>query len=255
MYKRQLYPDVAVRWRGNTACVIRKRNFKLKFDRAQAFQGRRKINLNSLWTDKSLLREQLAWDFIGELGLPRVDTEHARLHINGCYHGLFFRLEHPDSRYLRNHGLDGRGSLYKAVQAPRPVVAGDPDPTIGVEQRSPGMYGRAWEEETNEGSDYSDIENFINSLHAGGGRPPPVEFFEQRTRPKMIVGFQVAQTVLHNLDSATKNHFLYHDFDADKWSILTWDMDLVLGKFFTAAAVNRDEGREVGTLNLSLIHI
>ena len=64
-----------------------------------------------------------------------------------------------------------------------------------------------------------------------------------------MIGFQVAQTVLHNLDSTSKNHFLYHDLSADKWGILSWDMDLVFGKFFTTSAVDFGAGRESGSLN------
>ena len=37
---------------------------KLKFNRGRYFQGLRKINLQGLWTDKALVREHLAWEFI-----------------------------------------------------------------------------------------------------------------------------------------------------------------------------------------------
>lgn len=243
-----VYPNVGVRWRGNTACFIDKRNFKIRFNRVHPFRGLRRLNLNGLWTDKSLVRERLAWDFIEEIGLPALRREYAQLHVSGSYYGLFLDLEHPDERYLRRTGLDPGGNLYKAKEVPREFGL-NPPPDPGVSEKEPGTYPESWEEETNKGGDFSDIEEFVGSMHLDGFTAPSREFWESRTYPELMIGFQLAQVVLNNFDSAIKNLFLYHDFVQDRWALLTWDMDLIVGKWFFLGAVDLAEGRQVGTLN------
>ncbi len=239
-YRGELWPDIGLRFRGNTACILTKRNLKVRFNKGRWFRDVRKINLQGIWTDKSLVREQLAWDFIRQLGGPYCETEFIRVHLNGQYHGLFLYLEHPDERYLRRNGLNANGGLYKARQ---PSGAGQPR---GVEeQESPGAYARFWEEETLKRSDFTGVAEFIGSLHADGRAAggPTAEFFLDRCYPRELIAYQLAQSVLNNIDSFAKNHFLYWNTDNDRWSLHTWDMDLVFGKNFDPAV------QPVGTIN------
>jgi hypothetical protein len=227
-FQGELYPDVGVRWRGNAMCGVLKRNFKVKMNRGRLFQGVRKLNLNSLWTDKALVREHLSWRLLDELALPYHETEYARVHLNGIYFGLYLCLEHPDHRFLERNGLDGGGNLYKSLQP----TGSEP---VGVRQTDPGGYCRLWEEETNEGGDYADVEELIGAMHADGAQPgpPSVAFWRGRSLEDLILEYQVGQVILNNIDSFAKNHFLYHDLEADRWGFLTWDLDLTFGKFFS----------------------
>lgn len=250
VHRGELYPHIGLRFRGNTACWIDKRNFKLAFQKNRRFRGLKKMNLNGIWTDKALIRESLAWDFIRELGLPAMQTEYSRLLINGDYYGLFLCLEHPDENFLRRTGLDPDGTLYKARQ---PSNINDDD-LAGVNLFGPGFYNLGWEEEVHSGSDFSDIDRFIDELHRDGnprhgGGDPSTEFFEQHVDEDSVIEFQISQVVLNNIDSAVKNHFLHHDLDTGIWTFLPWDQDLVFGKFFTRDAVDPGQGRQVGTLN------
>lgn len=246
-HRGDLYPDVSVRFRGNTACYIQKRNFKVIFNRGRLFRELRKINLNGLWTDKAIVREHLAWDFFRRIGAPYMETEFVRLHLSGVYHGLFLYVEHPSEDFLGRNGLNERANLYKAVQPP--WTSGETP--IGVERWPTAEKYRAnWEREVNEMGDYSDLVEFVSSMHDDGSSPggPTTEFWSGRTFEEMILRYQIAQVVLNNIDSFAKNHFLYHDLDLDRWGIIGWDMDLVLGKFFTTDAVQFPD-RPVGTLN------
>ncbi|MBI4600636.1 MAG: lamin tail domain-containing protein [Planctomycetes bacterium] len=240
-----LYPDVKVRFRGNTACRVYKRNFKVTFNRGRLFKGLRKLNLNSEWTDKALVREHLAWDLFRELGAPHSETRFTRLHLNGGYFGLYLYVEHPDGRFLERNGLDSAGNLYKAKQPP----LSDGDPKGVAKKESIEEYMAYWEEETNEGGDFTDIAQFIDAMHLDGRRAggPTSAFWEGRSIQEMLIAFQVGQVVLNNIDSFAKNHFLYHDLKEDRWGFITWDLDLSFGKFFFIPAIG--PGREVGTLN------
>jgi hypothetical protein len=239
-----LYPDVGVRFRGHTACApgFRKKNLKVVFNRGRYFGGLQKINLQGMWTDKALVREHLSWDFVRQLGVPYFDTHYVRVHMNGLYHGLFLYLEHHGGDFLERNGLEPGGNLYLAKQPPR-----EERTPIGVRNfESEAGYMGAWEKETNEDSDYSDIREFVDLMHNGGGLTVP--FWRDRTFEEMTIGYQVTHVVLDNIDSFAKNHFLYHDVEQDRWGHITWDLDLTFGKFFTVSAVFLPD-RPVGTLN------
>ena len=240
-FRGELYPEIGMRWRGNTACYIQKRNFKLRFNPGRDFRGVRKVNLQGLWTDKALVREHLAWEFFREIGVPYCETEYIRVHVNGEYHGLFLYLEHPDQRFLRRLGLNEDGCLYKAKQ---PQSGANERPRGVAKQDSLLDYERYWEKETCKTEDLSSLGAFIDGMYA----TPTVEFMEERVFPEMLIGYQLGQVVLNNIDSFSKNHFLYSDPADGRWGMITWDMDLVFGKFFTRSAVQQPE-RPVGTLN------
>ena len=245
-FRGELYPDVGVRFRGNTMCYVEKRNFKIRFRRGRLFRGVRKLNLNSLWTDKSLVREHLAWDLQRELGMPYAETGFSRVHVSGSYYGLYLELEHPDDRFLERNGLSADATLYKAT---------DPSPgelRIGVEESHLDGYQARWELETRPAVDYSDLADFVDAMHLAGTaneEGPRVDFWQERSFEDLGIAYQTGQVLLNNLDGAQKNHFLYHDLDDDRWALLPWDLDLSFGKYFAGCAVDLAVGRRVGTLN------
>ncbi len=244
-FNGDLFPTVKIRSRGNTACFVHKLNLKVVFERGKFFRGLRKINLNGMWTDKGLVREHLAWEFHREIGAPYLENEYIRVHLNGIYHGLFLYIEHPDDRYLGRNGLDENGNLYKSNEPPRGI-----ENPIGVsKQANLKEYRAAWEETTSDPGDYSDIAGFIDAMHADGKAAggPTAAFWEDNTLEEMSIDYQLGQVVLNNIDSFAKNHFLYHDLRSDRWGMVSWDLDLTFGKFFTLDAVG--PGRPVGTLN------
>ena len=208
-----LWTGCGIRRRGQSVCGdsdVIKKFLKIRFPPGHDFHGVRKINLQSLWTDKSLIREHMAWANFESIGNPYCTHEFVRLHINGEYFGLYAELEHPGKRFLERNDLNEDGNLYKA--------------TASREERN-GVY----EKKTNEDGDFSDLRSFLNGLHSTNGAAL-VEFFSERTDEDAIIDYQVAQVLPNNRDYPHKNHYLYHDTDTGKWMPLTWDMDLTYGK-------------------------
>ena len=243
VFRGDVYPEVGVRFRGFTGCYLYKRHFKVRFNADRPFGRVRKMNLNSLWTDKALIREHLAWEFLHDIGSVWCETRFVRLDLNGEYYGLYEYFEHPDSRFLERNGLDPEGDLFKALMGPH--GAGDCEFTPGFfNYSSPAQYGRYWERETNQDDDFRVLAEFVDELHASEGSR---EFFVENMDPESLILFQIGQVALHNFDSAAKNFFLYRDPESGRWSYLPWDLDLSFGKYFTFDAVG--PGRPVGTLN------
>jgi hypothetical protein len=211
-----LYPNSAMRQRGQSVCGSQKPYLKVRFPHGREFQDRRKINLQSIWTDKSLVREHLAWELFGEMANPYCTTRFVRLHVNGKYFGLYLELEHPDARFLERNGLNPEGNLYKAV-ASRDEKMAD--------------YRTGFEKKTNEDGDFSDLKTFLDAMNTVPATSLRA-FWEANVVEDSIIDYQAGQVLTNNSDYPHKNHYHYHDTSTGLWRAITWDMDLTFGKLW-----------------------
>ncbi len=209
-YQGDLYTNMEIRARGQSICGATKRFMKLRFNHGHMFQGVRKLNLQSLWTDKSLIRERMSWELFDEMTNPACFHYYIRLHANGDYFGLYAAMEHPDKFFLDRNDLNPAGNLYKA--------------TASREERD-GTY----EKKTNENGDYSDLRAFLNELH-DTPRGSLVQFFTNNVDADVMIDYQASNVLINNRDYPHKNHYLYHDTDRDRWLPIIWDIDLSYGK-------------------------
>ena len=241
-YRGDLFWNIGIRRRGQSVCGdsnVIKKYLKVRFNKGNEFGGPeiggelersvRKLNFQSLWTDKSLVREKLAWEEFDSVGNPYCFHHYVRLHVNGEYFGLYAEMEHPAETFLSRNGLDPEGNLYKA--------------TASREERtgSAGSVRASYEKKTNEEDpSFADLEQFLNDLHTTP-RNELVDFFTERVDEDAMIDYQAGQVLTNNRDYPHKNHYLYHDVARGKWMPITWDMDLVYGK--------RWDGNNRGVLN------
>jgi CotH protein/lamin tail-like protein/thrombospondin type 3 repeat protein len=210
-----LYYKVGIRRRGQSVCgdpAVVKKYLKLRFNRGHEFEGQRKLNFQSLYTDKSLVREHMAWEMVKDLSNPYCMHEFVRLHANGQYFGLYAAMEHPDARFLARNELDAKGNLYKAYAS--------------VEQAD-GIY----QKKTNEDGDFTDLHAFLNELNSTAS-VGLVAFFQNHVSEDSIIDYQAAQVLINNSDYPHKNHYLFHDLSKDRWMVTSWDLDLTFGKIW-----------------------
>jgi hypothetical protein len=91
---------VEVRLKGNVGGSFRplteKAAFKLKFKKADAFFGLRKMTLNNMVQDPSMIHETLAYSAFRAAGVPASRTGYAHLRLNGDDIGVYLDLENLD---------------------------------------------------------------------------------------------------------------------------------------------------------------
>lgn len=238
-HRGDLYTDVGLRRRGGSVCGdpdVIKKYLKVRFHKGHEFrlwpgyefEAHKNINLQSLWTDKSLIREHMAFEVFGEMGQPTCTHDYVRLHANGEYFGLYAVLERPDERYLERNGVSSEGNLYKA--------------TASREERNgtTGNLMTSYEKKTNENGDFSDLAEFLDALHTTR-RTELVDFFQQTIDEDNLIEYQASQALINNRDYGHKNHYLYNDIERGRWMVLPWDVDLAYGK--------RWDGNFEGVLN------
>jgi spore coat protein CotH len=99
--------------------VCQRFSLKLDFDRfddSLRLDGLKKLNLHAMAADPSKLRERLGYSLFREMDIVAPRSVHARVYLNGEYHGLFAAVEQVDGRFTANRFLtDGDGNLYKQL--------------------------------------------------------------------------------------------------------------------------------------------
>ena len=101
---------------GRKTCT--KLSMKVKFnwlDKDDKFYGLKKLQFHSMNLDESQMRDRLGYYLFREMGVPAPRATHARLVINGIYHGVYSMVEQIDGRFTRKNFEDGTGNLYKEV--------------------------------------------------------------------------------------------------------------------------------------------
>jgi hypothetical protein len=92
---------------GSFRKLTEKAAFKLKFKEENAFRGLRKMTLNNMVEDPSMIHETLAYSLFRAVGVPASRTGFAYLRVNGKDFGVYLDLENLDETFLKAHYGEG----------------------------------------------------------------------------------------------------------------------------------------------------
>jgi len=207
--------DVEVRYRGSSTRHLPKKSWKLRFIDGAVFNGREKLNLNAEWPDRTLMRENLAYEFLNGTGVIAAMAEHIQLVVNGRDYGVFTSVEELESEFLDRVGLDTAGSLYRCFGN----LSVLPDTAA---------YMEAYEKKNNNGVGYADLIQFIELINY----TPSTQFFETITQVfdlEHFYNYYGANVALGNVDFGDDDYFLYHEPTSDVWIWLPWDYNETYG--------------------------
>lgn len=152
--------DVGIRRKGgfgsSRPIKTGKSGLKLRFDefvKGQIFFGIKRLTLNNMFQDESMVHETLTYELFHALDLPASRTGYAFVNLNGAKYGLFLNLETLDEITLPQW-FSTTGHLYEADAA-------------GVDVR-PGQAG-TFEVDEGDDEDLSDLEALIAAANDEGG--------------------------------------------------------------------------------------
>jgi hypothetical protein len=213
----QFYDNIEVDLHGNstTQPLFTKKSFNfdansgLKFRVDSGFGRVSDFNLLTNLTDKTYLRNTLAYGLYTDALGPGMYAFSAVVYRNGSYYGLYDLVEDGDEEYLERVGLDPNGALYKMDNE---LVSANED----VKKVS-----REYE-------DNSDLQQVVDSasLSTNQGETWVYDHLDIAT----WANYFAVQSLIANRDYGEKNYYLYHDNDdTGLWSIIAWDLDLSFG--------------------------
>lgn len=216
-----VWPEGQIRFKGNSTRYYAKKSYRVRFSASNLFYGTRQINFNSMYTDKSLMREKLAWDLFADLGTLAPAAAHAGFSINGGTKGLFLLIPKVDRYLLQSNG-----------RQVAPMYEADDLWTMGDLTPQPdSLLKLYWSKEIGDANDYTDLEGLISALNSA----PGASFADTVRRyfdTTSILQWFAVNTLTMMGDSYNKNYLLYRDTSkpAQQWTVIPWDYDLSWGR-------------------------
>lgn len=211
-----------------------KKNYNLRFDKNNELPGKYlgttatidKLVLKAMATDRTLVRETLAFDLWRDMGYDAPYSGgldgFVQLVINGRFHGLYSRVEPVDRDYLRRRGMATNGRLYKGVRR-----------NGGFADFRPGRnLNDAFEDKTTpDDPDYTVLKQLVNVIQDDD--LSSAQFFTEIKKYvslEQIMDRMVWVSFTQNGDAVAQNFFLYHRAEAEPpWHLIPWDSNLCFG--------------------------
>lgn len=218
-FNGEFYDNQYCRIRGGSTASYQKKSYKIDFNPGEKFRmiagvGRmEEINLNSTWSDKAYIRQQLCWETYANVGASASLAEMVHLIQNGSFKGLYCFVEQVDEEYLERMDFDKGGALYKMYNSVTSSIN-------NVDKKT-----RTWEGN-------QDLLDLVNGIQANG-TALEAYLFDNLDLPA-VISYLVGTALINDNDHIEKNYYLYRDSDGDQeWMFLPWDKDLTLGRNYT----------------------
>lgn len=221
--------NVAIRTKGNNSLTSvansdsDRYSFKLDFDYYDNngnYYGLKKLCLNNNYSDNSSMREYIAYQIMGEMGLNVPECAYSHITVNGEEWGLYLAVEPVDEVFLAEHFADATGDLYK----PEGVGGTDADLVYNGDDIS-AYTGLNLKTNLNS-SDGKEILALMQALEDGEG-------LEEVLDVEKALKYIAVNVALANFDSylgnTTHNFYLYEE--NGRFTIIPWDMNLAFGGF------------------------
>ncbi len=219
-YNDTVWDKAEIRYKGHSNRFFSKKPLRVRFPKKHLFEGMEDLNLNAMYTDKSFIREKLAWNLFEEMGELAPRAHYATFSLNGKSQGLYLVVEKVDKYFLQNHGrmissVYNAGGYYSLG-----------DMTVQSRKLLPMYYPK----EVGDKDDYDDLFNLFTSLNSSpdSGFPRVADsLFDMNS----VYNWFAGNILMMMGDSYNKNYLLYRDVSrrTGQWTVIPWDYDISFG--------------------------
>jgi hypothetical protein len=223
------YPNVGVRFRGNTSYFSlpansEKKSFNIETDAFVAGQdlyGYEHINLNNGFHDPTFLREFiLYWAMRQHGAAPKCNF--VKLWLNNVYWGVYINVQQPNKDMMRDWFRSNDGNRYRGF----PTSGGFSNGRTALTWlgSTVSLYLSAYQAKQGDGTDLMQMINVLNNTPAAQIEALlPAEFSVDN-----FYRYAAVMNVGGNTDSyigSGKDHFLYHDPVHGAFHMFPFDMN------------------------------
>jgi spore coat protein CotH len=177
----------------------------------QKLLGVRRLTLNAMISDASMLREHAAYHLFAELGIPAARQGYARVRVNGDPYGLYSIVESMDEQFLhREFPNDADGTLYDSHFTFADLTSGGLSHFEQAEG-DPLIAG-------------ADLRELVDALDRG----PILDVIDRYFDRDALLLMWASDLAAPNWDGYTRNtnnYLLYHAPRSDRWHFLPWGED------------------------------
>lgn len=247
-FEDQVWTDVGIRFKGQMSLGSTwkegsyKISFKLNFDKFedenpaiknQRFYGFDELNLQSGYTDNSLMRDMIVPSIFRESGVPAPHTAFYRVYLDygegPIYFGLYTMIESVEDTVIKTQFEDDSGNVYK------------PEGTGATFAR--GTFDTAsFEKKTNKkgGGDWTDVETLYTVLNSETRTTDPEAWrseLETVLDVDEFLRWLATNIVIQNWDTYggnSRNFYLYTDPTDGRIVWIPWDNNFALNGSMSA---------------------
>lgn len=257
-------PNATVNVRGASSSQSSQKSYKVSIKKGMGSWRRQKtINLNKHVYDSTRMRNKLAYDLIEEIPhMIGLRTQFVHLYVKDetqgqtdakfVDYGLFTQVEQPNRRFLKNHGLNSNGQLYKAnffeFLPYEDAIRLEIDPQFDLKKFEQILEIKGDRDHT----------KLIEMLRELNDYERPIEaVFEKYFDEENYFTWLAFQILMGNEDTQSRNFMLYSPLNSPKWYFISWDADSVLSILEREEKYpNFDPGHEKGISNYwgSVLH-
>ena len=230
----QIAPNCTVQIRGQSSSRNPQKNYKISIkDNKGDWRGQTTIALNKHQGDGLRFRNKLAFDLLTHIEeLMGLRTTFVRLYVKDTTagsdakfedYGIYTQVEQLNKTALKTHGLDNRGHLYKVnfceFYLYEDIIVLKDDPKYDVKKF----------EEVLEIKGDDDHTKLINMLKKVNDYSIPIEqIIEENFDMENIAYWMAFNLMVGNVDTQSRNFYIYSPQNVDRWYILPWDIDGML---------------------------
>lgn len=230
----QIAPNCTVQIRGQSSSRKPQKNYKIAIkDNKGDWRGQTTIALNKHQGDGLRFRNKLGFDLISHIDqLMGLRTTFVRLYVkdttagpNAMFedYGIYTQVEQLNKTALKAHGLDNRGHLYKVNfceffrYEDTLVLKDDPN------------YDLTKFEQVLEVKGDDDHTKLIEMLEKVNDYSIPIEqILEDYFDMENIAYWMAFNLLLGNMDTQSRNFYIYSPQNVNRWYLLPWDLDGML---------------------------
>ena len=229
----QLSPNCTVQIRGQTSSLNAQKNYKISLkENKGTWRGQSTIALNKHQGDGLRYRNKMVYDLITGIDqMMGLRTTFVHLYVKDTTsgssvfkdYGLYTQVEQLNKTALKAHGLDKNGHLYKINYCEFYRY----EDVIKLKDES-GYDIKAFEQILEvKGSD--DHKKLIKMLDEVNDYSYPMEkVLEKHFDIENLSYWMAFHILMGNIDTQSRNFYIYSPLHSDKWYILTWDNDASL---------------------------
>ena len=224
-------PNCTVQIRGQSSSRNVQKNYKISIkDNKGDWRGQTTIALNKHQGDGLRFRNKLGFDLLSEIDeLMSLRTTFVRLYVKDTTagpdakfedYGIYTQVEQLNKTALERHGLDKRGHLYKInfcefyCYEDTIVLKDDP------------AYDLAAFEQILEVKGSDDHAKLIRLLDRINDYSIPIEtILKEDFDIENIAYWMAYQLLTGNVDTQSRNFYMYSPLNSERWYILAWDLD------------------------------
>ncbi len=248
-------PNATVQIRGATTSRMPQKSYKIELkSNAGNWRQQRTIALNKHVFDGLRFRNKLMYDLIKDIpDMVSLRTQFVHLYVKDetettgnkfVDYGLFTQVEQPNTRFLRNHGLDTNGQLYKMNFF---EFARYPDQ---IKLKNEEGYNLADFENLLEVKGNDDHTKLITMLDDLNNDLKPIEdVFEKYFDADNYFTWLALNILTGNIDTQSRNFYLYSPQNSEKWYFINWDCDAALMRQESNDTTAETIGFEYGICN------